>query len=141
MAKPIIHAKSSAKRFGGKWEDYIAIHDLMDSSKGAIADNRHRTLTHNSWFISVILEKVFGHELINSDGRSVSVRDIGEQHILEDFRMKFIPTPQDYLVNMTMQPWMNNAMSGDTPSSSENLSRFRKADVPVDQVVGVAENL
>lgn len=50
MAKPYIHAISSAKRFGGKPEDYIEIHNLMDSSKGAIPDNRHRALTHNSWF-------------------------------------------------------------------------------------------
>jgi hypothetical protein len=38
----------------------------------------------------------------------VSVADIGERHILEDYGMKFIPTPQDYIQNMRMQPWMNN---------------------------------
>jgi len=44
MAKPFIHAESSVKRWGGKPEDYIEIHNLMDSSKGAIADHRHRAL-------------------------------------------------------------------------------------------------
>jgi hypothetical protein len=31
-------------------------------------------------------------------------------HIAEDFRMKFIPTPQDYLKHLEIQPWMNNGV-------------------------------
>lgn len=46
MSKPFIHAQSSAKKFGGIWEDYISIHEFLDSSKSVIADNRHRALTH-----------------------------------------------------------------------------------------------
>lgn len=108
MSKPYIHAVSSAKRFGGKPEDYLEIHNLMDSSKGAICDNRHRALTHNSWFLSVILERIFGVVITNSNGRKVSVRDIGEQHVSEDFRGRFIPSAQDYLQEMEMKEWMNN---------------------------------
>jgi len=119
MAKPFIHAKSSAKKFGGKPEDYIDIHNFLDSSKGAIADNRHRALTHNSWFLSTVLERVFGVTRINSDGREYSVRDVGEQHILEDFGMKFIPTAQDYLQEIEIQGWMQNGQG--TPASSEKL--------------------
>ena len=92
MAKPWIHAESSARRFGGKPEDYIEIHNLLDSSKGTIADSRHRALTHNAWFLSTILERVFGVVLTNSEGLKVSVRDVGEQHVLEDFRMRYIPS-------------------------------------------------
>jgi hypothetical protein len=36
------------------------------------------------------------------------VKDVGEYHILEDFKMRFIPSVQDYLENMVMQDWMNN---------------------------------
>lgn len=121
MSKPYIHAQSSARRYGGVPEDYLDIHNLMDSSKGAICDNRHRTLTHNSWFLSVILERVFGVTRVNSDGKTYSVRDIGEQHILEDYGMRYIPSAQDYLEHMEFQPWMNNGKSG-CPSS------FRKLD-------------
>lgn len=32
---PYIHAELSAKRFGGVPEDYLDIHELMDSSKAA----------------------------------------------------------------------------------------------------------
>ena len=106
MAKPWIHAESSARRFGGKPEDYIEIHNLMDSSKGTIADSRHRALTHNAWFLSVILEKIFGINITNSDGRQVSVRDIGEQHILEDYGNRFIPSAQDFLQEIELKDWM-----------------------------------
>lgn len=121
MSKPYFHALSSAKRFGGEWQDYIEIHDLMDSSKGAMPDNRHRALTHNSWFLSTILEKVFGNVIVNSAGRSVPVREIGEQHILEDFKGRFIPTAQDYLEHMEFQSWMNNGVTG-TPSSHRKIA-------------------
>jgi len=126
MSKPWIHSKNSAKKFGGEPSDYMSIHNLMDSSKGAIGDNRHRALTHNSWFIGADgpLEKIFGPVIINSDGREVSVRDIGEQHILEDFGMKFIPTAQDYLQEMEIKNWMNNGKEG-VPSSFKKIEKTK----------------
>jgi len=123
MSKPYIHALSSARRFGGAPEDYIEIHNLMDSSKGAIADNRHRALTHTSWFLSVILEKVFGVTITNSAGRVVSVRDVGEQHVLEDFGGRFIPTAQDFLESMEFLDWMQNGRG--SPPSSAKLEQRR----------------
>lgn len=39
---------------------------------------------------------------------------MGEYHILEDFKMRFIPSVQDYLENLNVQPWMNNG--GGTPN-------------------------
>jgi hypothetical protein len=134
MAKPWIHAKASAKKFGGKPDDYIAIHNLMDSSKGCIADNRHRCLTHNSWFISADgpLERIFGVFIKNSDGREVSVRDVGEQHILEDFGMRYIPTPQDYLQEMEMKPWMDNERSSAPPSFQKIRNRTTKRKINLD---------
>jgi hypothetical protein len=97
---PQIHAKNSARRFGGKWEDYIDIHRLMDSSKEAYPTNAHRILTHNSWFVCKILPLIFGEMRENSDGKRYSVKDVGEYHCLEDFRMKFIPSVQDYIEDM-----------------------------------------
>ena len=131
MAKPWIHAVSSAKKYGGKPEDYIEIHNLMDSSKGSIADSRHRTLTHNAWFVGTILEKIFGVTLENSDGMKVSVRDIGEQHVLEDYRMRFIPTAQDYLQEMDVKEWMV-AGRGEPPPSAKRLLKKKKTERTVD---------
>jgi len=48
--------------------------------------------------------------ITNSDGRSVDVVDVAMLHIAEDFRMKFVPTPQDYLKHLQVQPWMNNGV-------------------------------
>ena len=123
MSKPWIHALSSARKFGGEPEDYIEVHNLMDSSKSTISDNRHRALTHNSWFL-FILEKIFGTTIVNSAGRHVSVRDIGEQHILEDFKLRFIPTAQDYLAEMEFKEWMNNGNG--YPPSFEKLEERNK---------------
>lgn len=132
MSKPWIHAESSARQFGGKPEDYIEIHNLMDSSKAAVADSRHRALTHNAWFLSVILERIFGVIITNSEDKIVSVRDIGEQHILEDYDGKFIPTAQDFLQQLRHAEWMNNG-KGDPPSSCAKLiSTSTKKTIPMD---------
>jgi|SRR5271157_4357595 len=125
MPKPWIHAQASAKKFGGKPEDYIAVHNLMDSSKGTIADSRHRALTHNAWFVGTILELIFGVTLTNSDGKTISVRDIGEQHVLEDYRMRFIPSAQDFLQEMEVKEWMV-AGRGEPPTSAKRLYKDRK---------------
>lgn len=101
--KPHIHARNSAKKFGGAPEDYQEIHDFIDSSKVAVPDIRHRSMLHSAWGCYVV-ERVFGVTIRNSDGKQVSTRDVAEEHILED--LGFIPTMQDYLKHMTLEPWM-----------------------------------
>jgi hypothetical protein len=161
MSKPFIHAKSSAKKYGGIEEDYIDIHNMMDSSKAFISDNRHRSQWHHSAGI-FYMEKMFGihfdgirklqekynlpesfeQDMIqflrdnmehgtcikNSDGKEVSVRDIAEQHVLEDYGMKFIPTAQDYIENMEFQDWMNNGRSG-CPNSYKRIENNKRVTV------------
>ncbi len=119
MSKPIVHALSSARRWGGVSTDYLPIHDLMDSTKSVLADNRHRALTHNAWFIGTIIERVFGHTLITSDGQQVSTRDVAEQHVMEDFGGRFLPTAQDWLESVPHEPWMDGR---GTPPSRRNAS-------------------
>ena len=128
MAKPYIHAVSSAAKFGGVPEDYLEIHTFLDSSKGVVPDPRHRALTHNTWFLSVVLERVFGVTITNSAGQVVSVRDIGEQHVLEDYRDRFIPTAQDFLEHLEFQDWMLNGATG-LPRSRESLHSTTPAPV------------
>jgi len=133
MSKPIIHAKSSVRKWGGIVEDYLPIHNFMDSSKSTFSDNRHRALTHNSWFIGPDgpLERAFGAEIINNDGRAIPTRDIGEQHVAEDFG-GYIPTVQDYLGNMAYCDWMGaNGMPGKLPpSAAKTRVKLRKEDTP-----------
>jgi hypothetical protein len=110
MANPLIHSKSSVKRWGGKVEDYLPLHELLDSPKVTMNNNTARMLTHNVWFCYQIIPKIFGYNITNSDGKSVDTVDIAMLHVAEDFRMKFVPTAQDYLKHMELQPWMNNGV-------------------------------
>lgn len=127
MANPMIHARSSVKRWGGKVEDYIAIHELIDSPKATMNNNSARVLTHNTWFAYTIIPKIFGYNIVNSDGKSVDTVDIAMLHLAEDFRFRGIPTPQDYLQHLEVQPWMNNGVK-DIPSeeSKETLKDLQK---------------
>ena len=110
MSNPLVHSKSSVKRWGGKVEDYLPIHILLDSPKETMNNNTSRFLTHNTWFCYHIIPKIFGYNITNSDGRSVDTVDIAMLHCLEDFRMKFVPTPQDFLKHMTVEAWMCNGV-------------------------------
>ncbi len=125
MGSPYVHAELSAKRFGGEPEDYMEIHELLDSSKNAFPDLRHRALTHNSWFTTVILEKIFGPTITNSVGKKISVREIAQWHIMEDYGGSF-PSVQDFLSNIQYQKWMNNGEDGTVPPSNEGLPPFDK---------------
>jgi hypothetical protein len=135
MSKPLIHAESSVRRWGGTVEDYLPIHNLMDSSKGTIADSRHRALTHNAWFLSEILERIFGVYITNSAGRRVSVRDVGEQHVLEDYSGRFIPSAQDFLELVPMADWMLNGRNDSPPSfrKIEAKTKVKKMHISFDE--------
>lgn len=111
MAHPFHHAQSTARIWGGKPEDYQAIHDWFDDTKSTYADFRHRALRHHTYGIFEC-ERVFGVTITNSDGRQVPVRIIGEQHIKEDCHGR-IPTVQDWLKNLKPETWM--CRPGDMP--------------------------
>jgi hypothetical protein len=118
MGNCLQHSLSSVKRWKGSVGDYIAIHELLDSPKSTMNNNTGRMMTHNTWFAYTIIPKIFGYNIINSDGKSVDTVDIAMLHISEDFRGQFIPTPQDYLKHMEVQPWMNNGVKlVDNPDS------------------------
>lgn len=103
MAHPWHHAVRSTRLFGGKPEDYIAIHSWFDESKAFMADIRHRALRHHTEGI-FLCERIFGVVIENSDGRQVPVRTIGEQHVRDD--LGWIPTVKDWLGQIQLQPWM-----------------------------------
>ncbi len=107
MAHPYHHALSSARKFGGKAEDYQAIHDWFDESKKMYAHWRHRALRHHAEGI-FMCERVFGTTVRNSVGKNVPVRLIGEQHVTED--LGFIPTVQDWFRNLNHQTWMTRGV-------------------------------
>ena len=104
MSHPFYHAKSSARKFGGQPEDYIALHEWFDQTKAHLPDARHRSVLHSSFGI-YLAQQVFGEVILRkSDGKPVPTRMLGEQHILEDMGM--IPTLQDWLKELPLRSWM-----------------------------------
>ena len=104
MAHPLHHALSSAQKFGGQASDYQAIHDWFDATKELVPDFRHRALRHHTHGIFEA-ERVFGTFIVNSAGKQVPVRFIGEQHVREDCS-GLIPTPADWLKSIHPEIWM-----------------------------------
>lgn len=103
MAHPVEHAQSSARKFGGKPEDYLRIHSWFDESKAFFPDFRHRALRHHTEGI-FLAERIFGATVSNLDGVAIPVRYIGEQHVREDLGR--IPTVQDWFMEINPQRWM-----------------------------------
>lgn len=149
MSKPMIHARSTARKYGGLPEDYLNIHAWFDQTKAHVADVRHRAILHSSFGV-FLLEQQFGTEITNSAGRQVSVRDIGEQHVLED--LGFIPSIGQWLQEMPVQPWMAGRRGADRPREAEargplptaaeigailsvHVLHMRKQDVPRDRAI------
>lgn len=106
MAHPMHHAERSASRFGGRADDYQAIHDWFDASKAHMPDLRHRALRHHSEGI-FLCEAVFGVAITNSDGNRVAVRQIAEQHVMDD--LGWIPSVKDWLQHVEVQQWMTRS--------------------------------
>ena len=140
MAHPVKHAESSARKFGGRAEDYLAIHNWFDESKAFVPDFRHRALRHHAEGI-FLAEKLFGIAIMNSEGKQVPVRYVGEQHVREDLGR--IPTAQDWLVQIKPQRWMygHYSESGIVPTmpspslcrANEDSGRSRRETASEDQ--------
>ena len=103
MAHCYFHALSSVRKWGGRPEDFLPLHQWFDQSKAILADPRHRALRHHAEGI-FMLETLFGATIVNADGRVVPVRLIGEQHVRED--LGSIPSFADWARLITPQAWM-----------------------------------
>lgn len=142
MAHPWHHAVSSARKYGGRPEDYLEIHSWFDASKSQFADFRHRALRHHAFGIFEA-ERVFGVTIQNSDGKTVPVRFIGEQHVREDCG-GVIPSAQDWLRLIPSKPWMNvgKLASDDAPApeaSDLSLEAWRATVARGETVLGHKE--
>jgi hypothetical protein len=108
LSNAYIHAERSAKKWGGEPTDYLAIHRWIDQVKSQVGDNRHRAVLHNAWGIHLAVD-VFGNFITNSAGKRVFVKEIGEQHVIED--LGFIPSLSDCLAGLKLEPWLAGALA------------------------------
>jgi hypothetical protein len=97
---PWHHALSSAKKFGGKPQDYMQIHEWFDSTKQYTGDWTHRAMRHHAAGIQWCID-TFGDTFV-IEGKHVPVKLIAEQHVEED--CGFIPTIQDWLAPLKDNP-------------------------------------
>lgn len=107
------HAQSAARKWGGTPEDYIDIHEFIDSSKKIIGDVRHRAVYHHtegSW----LCQRIFGRTL-EIGHKHIPVRLIAEQHVIED--PGWLPGPGDYIRDMKLAPWMGGKRERTDPPS------------------------
>jgi hypothetical protein len=104
---PFHHARSSVRKFGGKWEDYIEIHEWFDESKAYFPNFRHRALRHHTLGIQDCI-RIFGRTIKVQHGdliREIPVQLVAEQHVMEDCR-GIIPKPSDWLLTIKREEWM-----------------------------------
>ena len=95
MAHPYDHARSSAKKWGGTPEEYLHIHKWFDATKAWLGHSDHRMFRHHSEGIFEC-EKIFGMSFVNSDGKTVYTRYVGEQHVKEDC-YNYIPSAREWV--------------------------------------------
>lgn len=140
------HAKASAKKYGGHPNQYIDIHEFIDSSKRIVGDVRHRSMYHHTEGVW-LCQRIFGRtiqvggkyvpqeinyitentepsitgpnlEIIDYGPiREIPVRLIAELHIMQD--LGWIPSPSDYIKNMELQQWMGGPIR-----KEQNLDSF-----------------
>lgn len=111
MAHPLDHAKSSVIKWGGQIEDYLEIHKWFDESKGWLGTSLHRVFRHHSEGIFEC-ERLFGESFINSDGKQIFVRYVGEQHVREDCN-NYIPSAKEWVDALQSEKkplWMMKTM-------------------------------
>lgn len=81
--KPLQHARITAHRYGGEWQDWIAIHDWIDRSKMIFPSMQHRMFLHSD-FGEWLTVKIHGDSIRASDGVVVSTVDLFRDHQVED---------------------------------------------------------
>ena len=111
MAHPLLHSKSSCRKWGGKISDYQAIHDWFDETKKWLGHSNHRMFRHHSEGIFEA-EKIFGKSFTNSDGKTVYTRYVGEQHVKEDCN-NYIPSAKEWMtciIGNQRPSWMMKAL-------------------------------
>ena len=95
MAHPTEHAKSSARKWGRDYTEYTHIHDWFDATKAWVGHSDHRMFRHHSEGIFEA-EKIFGVSFVNTAGRTVYTRYVGEQHVKEDC-YNYIPSAREWV--------------------------------------------
>lgn len=97
---PYEHAILSVRDFGGEPDDYLNVHEFLDSTKAHFCDWKHRMILHNT-FGMILVENIFGPIIVNSQDVIVSTREIARRHIKQDLGR--VPSISDWLKNVKFE--------------------------------------
>lgn len=120
---PYEHCILSVKNFKGIPEDYLDIHEFLDSTKLHYPNWKHRCILHNSFGMG-LAEKFFGAVIKNSHGITISVREIVRRHIIED--LGFVPTIKDWLSELEASKETASKFNSPSKRDLEYLREFYK---------------
>lgn len=126
--KPLQHAQISAKTHGGRWQDYIEVHSLLDSSKATCAHYKHRFLLHHREGIE-LGARIFGANLTTSENKTVETRRILTEHLIEDVGRV-----------VSVEDWARDLL----PNENEPFNKFlakKRAVIEADGIAGENELL
>ena len=126
--KPLQHANISAKTYGGVWTDYIELHNFLDSSKAACAHFKHRFLLHHAEGIELAVS-LFGEQITNSAGQTISIRRILTDHLIEDVG-KIV----------SIEDWARDLMPKNDTPFYQFLAK-KRAQIEADEIRGERELL
>jgi len=111
--KPLQHAQISQKKHGGKWQDYIEVHNFLDSSKAACAHFKHRFFLHHVEGIELGV-KLFGQSVANSDEKPIETRQLLTEHLIEDVGTL-----------VTVEDWARDLLPNENDSFYKYLAKKR----------------
>lgn len=126
--KPLQHANISAKTYGGKWQDYIEVHNFLDSSKAACAHFKHRFLLHHREGIE-LAGRIFGEMLVNSENEIIETRRLLTDHLIEDVGRV-----------VSVEDWARDLLPDNNDSFYKFLAKKREL-IEADQIPGESELL
>ena len=81
--KPLQHARITAHRYGGEWQDWIALHDWIDRSKMIFPSMQHRMFLHSDFGEWLTLQ-IHGESITARDGTVIATRTLFRDHQVED---------------------------------------------------------
>ena len=118
---PYDHARSSARRFGGQWQDYYPCHVWFDATKSIQCRFTHRALRHHLEGVKEAFA-IFGPTIQNSDGAKIDLRQVGLQHLDEDCGI--IPQACDWLIDLDAPDWLPPETCEATELAVSSAQRF-----------------
>lgn len=102
--KPLQHARITAHRYGGQWQDWIVFHDWIDRSRLIFPRMQHRMFLHSD-FGEWLAVKVHGASLTATGGMAVSTADLFRDHQMEDLGR--VVSLSEWLRAVDVQYWVH----------------------------------